>query len=126
MKQIITGITKQLRTVTDKVYFYDLPNIDNTEDHSIVFTVTNPEKISVIENTEALNIYDVQININSASVTNNLIGNNESERVLNLVQPVKNAMQKLPNNYLKCVNEDFFFDNLLDVYTHVLRYEIHA
>lgn len=123
MKAVITGITKQLRTVTPKVYLNYVPADQLLKSETVVYTISNPEKHSVGENTEALNFYEVSVRVNSMQITQaNSI--NEVDNVLNLIAPLKNALRKLEVQYIKCLSEDFIYDDTNNIHTYTLNYQI--
>lgn len=124
MKDLLTAITTTLRTVTPKVYFLHLPDDSVLKDITITYSLTNSFNDSQIENPEALKTWDLIVNINSPKITKGTNSNNESERILQLYDPVKESIYSLPVGWIKVINEDFFFDPNLEIYTQMIRFEV--
>lgn len=124
MIEVLTGITQALRTVSTNVYFLHLPDEETLNEHSIVYTLTNTANDPVLEQREHIKTYDLIVRINSAKLSTDQIGGDELNRVLNLVQPIKNIVYQLPYNAIYLTDEDNLYDDNLDIYTYILRFEI--
>lgn len=126
MVDILTAITTSLRTVSANVHFSALPDDPALlEDHSIVFTLSNTDNQSTIDNPELIRNLFCEVRINSAKTTKNR-SNNESVKVASLIDPVKTVMYSLPCYYIKRNYQDFFYDDNLGVWTSFQRFELQA
>lgn len=123
LKELITALNTNLRTVIPVVHYLSLPDESFLEKQSIVYTITNNNNESTLENPEFIKEFQITIRVNSAKVTKNT-GNNEIEKLLNIVEPIKTKVYSINSNYTKCINEDQFFDPTLEVYTYVIIFSM--
>jgi len=122
-KELITQLNTRLRIVTSNVHYLHLPDESFLNLFSIVFNLTNSDNQSTFEGRELIKVFQLTVRINSAKITKQS-GNNELEKLIGIIDPVKGQVFKVQSNHTKLINEDTFFDPELEVYTHTLIFEM--
>ena len=122
-KELITELNSVLRTIITNVHYLVLPDQSFLEKQSIVYTLTNNDNESTFEKREILKTFQLVLRVNSAKTTK-ASNNNELEKLVDIIDPIKNKIYKLGVNHVRLITEDLFFDPELDVYTFTYVFEL--